>query len=62
MGMKLFSEVKVLDAGGGFEDGGEGEVVWGDTGGDHVGVCGDGLVEGGGGLNLGAKVVDPFGR
>lgn len=62
MGMELFTEVKVLDAGGCFEDGGESKIVRRDAGGDHVGVCGDGLVEGGGGLGLGAKVTDPFGR
>lgn len=59
--VNLLPEVQVVDAGGGFEDGGEGEVVGGDAGGDHVGVGGDGLEEGGG-LGLEAKVVDPCGR
>lgn len=61
VGVDLFPEVKVVDAGGGFQDGGEGEVVGGYAGGDHVGVGGDGFVEGGG-LGLEGKVVDPCGR
>lgn len=58
LGVDLFPQTQVMNARHSLEDGGEGEIVGGDTGGRHLDVGANGVEEEAG-AGLGAEEFDP---